>query len=83
MDQKVPLKKRRSNPGVGPPEEPKVIMSAKDREEEEFQEFREADTGPLEASPEFKEGLRKKLLKLMKNLYGLWMLYLGGVSPFN
>lgn len=83
MDRKAPLKKRGSNPGVGPPEEPKVIMSAKDQEEEEFQEFCEADTGPLEASPEFKEGLRKKLLKLMKNLYGLWMLTLGGVSPFN
>jgi len=83
MDQKSPLKKGRSNPGVGPPEEPKVMMRAKDREEEEFQEFCEADTGPSEASPEFKEGLRQKLLKLMKNLYGLWMLYLGTVSIFN
>ena len=83
MGRKASLKKHGSNPGAGPPEEPKVMMSAKDREEEEFQEFCEADTGPLEASPEFKEGLRKKLLKLMKNLYGLWMLYLGGVSPFN
>ena len=83
MGRKAPLKKHGSNPGADPPEEPKVMMSAKDREEEEFQEFCEADTGPSEASPEFKEGLRKKLLKLMKNLYGLWMLYLGGVSPFN
>lgn len=83
MDQKASLKKRGSNPGAGPPEEPKAMMSAEDREEEEFQEFSEADTGPLEASPEFKEGLRKKLLKLMKNLYGLWILTLGGISPFN
>ena len=83
MDRKAPLNKGRSKSVGRPPEESELIMHTADRDDEEFKEFSEPDTAPAEASPEFKEGLRKKLLKLMKNLYGLWVLYVGGGSLFN
>ena len=82
-DEEAPLKKRPLRTTVNPPKELEVTINPADMEDAEFEEFCEANTGPLEADPEFREGLRKKLLKLIKSLYGLWMLYLGGMNTFH
>ncbi len=61
----------------------KSPVGASRLEDEEFSEFREADKLPIEASTEFKEKLRQKLWKLLKDLHGLWLLILGGLTTYH
>ena len=83
MSRKIPLGRRRARSKhdgrvtAGPQAE------VPEPELNEFEEFRNADRLPLKASPEFKEGLREKLRKLLKSLYGALMLFLGGPVPYN
>jgi hypothetical protein len=52
-------------------------------EDEEFEEFREAEKLSVEHSSEFKERLRKKLWKLLKDIQGIWLLLLGGFTSYH
>ena len=61
----------------------KSPVGASRLEDEEFSEFCEADKLPVEASSEFKEKLRQKLWKLLKDLHGLWVLLLGGLTTYH
>jgi len=61
----------------------KSPVGASRLENEEFSEFCEADKLPVEASAEFKEKLRQKLWKLLKDLHGLWVLLLGGLTTYH
>ena len=61
----------------------KPPVGASGVEDEEFDEFREADKLSVEHSPEFKESLRKKLWKLLKDIQGLWLLVLGGIASYH
>jgi hypothetical protein len=83
MSRKVPPRKHRasSKPESADGREPLEALSA--QEQAEFREFCEADEFPIEANPLFKEGLREKLRKLVKNLYGLWFILLSGTLPYN
>lgn len=48
-----------------------------------FEGFVAADELPLKASAEFKANLRVTLQKLVKNLYAIGLLFLGGPTPYN
>ena len=61
----------------------KSPVGASRLEDEEFGEFSEADKLPIEASSEFKEKLRQKLWKVLKDLHGLWLLILGGLTTYH
>lgn len=83
MKEKAPLKKRRSGSRADEVEDPGSMRGAADPEELEFKEFCEADSNEVEASPEFKEDLRKKLMQLVKNLYGVFILLVGALTHYN
>ena len=75
---KAPEKKK-----MKPEARAKSPVGASRLEDEEFSEFCEADKLPVEASSEFKEKLRQKLWKLLKDLHGLWVLLLGGLTTYH
>jgi len=75
---KAPEKKK-----MKPEARAKSPVGASRLEDEEFIEFCEADKLPIEASSEFKEKLRQKLWKLLKDLHGLWFLILGGLATYH
>jgi len=84
MNEKAPLDKRRSKSEAHREVSPGSKRSAANPPEDlEFEEFCEAGSDPVDASPEFKENLRKKLMQLVKNLYGLWVLFLGGMIHYH
>ncbi len=83
MTNKAPLKERRSKSRLDQETEAGSEGHPPDPDEREFEEFSAADSGTVEASPEFKENLRKKLMKLVKSLYGLWVLFVGGMTHYN
>ena len=76
--EKAPEKKK-----MNPEARVKSPVGASRIEDEEFSEFCEADMLPIEASPDFKEKLRLKLWKLLKDLHGLWLLILGGLTTYH
>jgi hypothetical protein len=80
MTRKVDPKKGRQKVAPPPKRRSKRPEGASALEDEEFAEFLEADELPVNADPEFKEKLRRKLWKLLKDLQGVWLLLLGGVT---
>ncbi len=82
MTRKVDPKKARGKTAPPPKGHGEPPAGASTLEDEEFAEFLEADKLPVDANPEFKEKLRQKLWKLLKDLQGAWLLLLGGVGRF-
>jgi hypothetical protein len=83
MSRKVPPRKPRACTKPEPADDLGPLEALSAQEQAEFREFCEADEFPIEADPLFKESLREKLRKLVKNLYGLWFLILAGTLPYN
>ena len=82
MRRKVDSKKAREKTAPRPKAQDKPPVGASAIQDEEFAEFCEADKLVVEADPEFKETLRKRLWKLLKELHGMWALLLGGFGTF-
>ncbi len=83
MSRKVPPKKHRVCAKPESADDLGSLEALSVQEQAEFREFCEADEFPIEADPLFKENLREKLRKLVKNLYGLWFILLAGTLPYN
>jgi hypothetical protein len=83
MSRKVPLRKQRAKSKPESEGNAELLGRLSDQEREEFREFCESDELPVTASPQFKERLRERLRKLVKNLYGIWFILLSGTMPYN